>query len=484
VGSTYKKCLVLNGNVYGVNTTDGTLTFKITLTTGAKEIFPFVIYDKLYFGDGTELYVWGDFDYYGTAGTKDIAIGDIVKIDITATSYLGKFYQAKVAQTGIYLGTQNYEDTTKWTDVTDVRYASSNVVRKVTAFNPSQPEIVLISVLKGPTAAGTVSLVLNNVTFTCSIAATDTVPQVVDKLYAMTTSGWSKVKAANTVKFTRDTTGLSENGYFDPSTTGLSATYETVQEGKTNDNDLGPIKKCTLFKVHTGSYRVFATGNPEENALYYSEISKPTYFKSALNKVFPANGYGKVKAITELSEAILVSYENGWYAWNGITPLEDATWKPLNLPYGCACNDSLVLTPYSFTFLGNDGIYTVSASILSSEVVLLQGKDVIRKITENKVDKAIASIKDKSKCKGIFYDNVYYLAYNTDGTNNDKILKFEWDTKSFTLHTGWLVNAWLSDATSLYFASKNFLLKANSGYSDIDVETGLEKAIPVNVMLK
>jgi len=484
VGSTHKRCIVKDGKVYDVNINDGTLTEKITLTEGATRIYPFVMYNCLYFGDGSELYVWGDFNYASDLGTVTITTGKIVKNNHSTNGTIGNFYMAKTDLGSINLKTENYEDDEKWEDVTGVRYFSSNVVAKVTPYDPSKKETVVLTITKGASAAGTASIVLNDETFTCSISASDTVPQIIDKIMAISTPGWTKTKISNSVKFEKDTAGLSVNGYFDPSTTGIGATYEVTQEGKDNDNDLTPIKKCTMFVVHPGSFRVFAAGNPDDNGLYYSEIGNPTYFASAINKVYPASGYGNITAIGILSDSVIVSYENGWYAWDGITPLKDARWRPLNLPYGCACHESLALTPYSFTFLGKDGIYTVSASILSSDLVLIQGKDIVKKITENRVEKTMASIKDKKMCRGIFYDNVYYLAYNTDGVKNDKVLKYEWDTKSFTIRTGWIVNQWLPDPEDLYFASTNFLLKANDGYSDIDVETGDKKPIPYHVKTK
>jgi hypothetical protein len=230
--------------------------------------------------------------------------------------------------------------------------------------------------------------------------------------------------------------------------------------------------------------RVFAGGNPEDNALYYSEIGNPSYFKSDINKLYPGSGYGNITALCALSDSLLVSYDCGWYAWDGITPLEDASWKPLNLPYSCVSNDTLALTPYSFTYLGHDGLYNVSAAILNTQVVLIQGKDMIKKISENKVEKTIQSISDKKKCRAIFFNNTYYLAYNTDGIANNRVLKYEWDTKSFTRVTGWTVNQWLSDPENLYFASKNYLLQANTGYTDIDTDTGEPKSIPVKILLK
>ncbi|MFV0515774.1 MAG: hypothetical protein ACK5MV_00040 [Aminipila sp.] len=481
VGSVYKKCVVKGGKIYELNA-NGTLTEKITLTSGATQIYPFQLYNCLYFGDGTKLYVWGDFDYSTELGTQTIKNGDIVRNN-GDTAVKGNFYQALGAHGSTDLSKENFATTSRWQDVTAVRYTASNVARELQSYEPATAEVVELSIMSGASTAGTITLVMGKDTFTCAIAANDTVAQIVDKIMAITTSGWTKTKSANKVIFTKTEKGLCENGYFDPSITGITATYTVKVEGKTNDNNLGDIKKCTMFVVHPSSFRVFAAGNPDDNALYYSEIGKANYFKSDLNKMYPSSGYGKITAISLLSDSVLVSYENGWYAWNGITPLEDATWKALNIPYGCVCHDSVALLPNSFMFMGKDGLYNVSASILNSELVMIYGKDTIKKVTENRLENTIKEITNKSRCKGIFYDNVYYLAFlDKDGIN--KVLKYEWDTKSFTIVTGWKVNQWLADPEHLYFASKNYVLKANDGLNDIDVETGNAKPIHLRIKTK
>lgn len=482
IGSIYKKCVVKNGKVYDLDVSDGTLTEKIALTSGAKRIYPFVLYNLLYFGDGSKLYVWGDFDYSTELGTQDIKKGDIVRNN-GDTAVKGNFYQALSDLGSTDLSKEDFSVTSKWKNVTDVRYTASNVVREIKAYDPSAAEVVELSILSGASTAGTITVVLGADTFTCAVSAGDTVAQIITKLMAVTTSGWDKVKSSNSIVFTRSEKGICDNGYFDPSVTGITATYTVKTEGKDNDNNLDDIKKCTMFVVHPGSYRVFAAGNPDDNALYYSEIGKANYFKGDINKLYPVSGYGKITAIALLSDSVIISYENGWYAWNGITPLEDAKWSALNIPYGCVCHDSVALMPYSFMFMGKEGLYTVSASVLNSELVMVYGKDVISKVTENRLEKTMESIADRKSCRGIFYDNVYYLAFK-DKQGENKVLKYEWNTKSFTIITGWKVNQWLYDPEELYFASKNYVLKTNNGYNDIDVETGENKPIHLKIRTK
>lgn len=486
IGSMYKKCLVINSKMYDYNQDSDTLTLKVDLTAGAKRIYPFVVYNKFYFGDGSELYCWGDYDFSSEAGTATVAVGKIVRNnDNSTTGVLGHFYQAKTARSNINLATEAYTNTTNWADVTEVPYFASSVARVITPYDPSCPEIVNVSVVNGSTAAGTITLYLDGTAHTISVNADESIDSVVNAIKNASITGWTSKKSGNTVIFTKSTNGLVENGYIDPGETGCILTYTTQQEGKLNDNNLAPIKKCTMFVVHTASYRVFACGNPDDNALFYSEIGNPTYFISDYNKVYGLNSYGRPTGMIQLSESVLVSYENGWYVWSGVNALDDARWKPLNLPYGCVCDRSIALTPHSFIFLGKDGLYNVSVSILNSDLVLLQGSEVIKKITASRVDKTIASIDDPKICAGYFINNVYYLAYNTEAADgNTRVLKYEWDTSSFTENTGWKVNAWCEDGDGFYFASTNYLMMANVGTCDVDVVTGEDKPIDFHIKTK
>jgi hypothetical protein len=515
VGSRYRKCVVAAGKVYQIDSQTGAKTEKISLTPGAKEIYPFTVHNILYFGDGSELYAWGSFDYSTEQGTKTIVAGDIVRNNDSPSGVTGNFYRAVGNLGSVNLKTENYTNTSRWTDVTDVNGAASNVVRPVKPYDPSRKEIVKITVIRGADAEGTVTLSLNATDFKTEIAAGDDVSTVVTKLLNTATAGWTKEKNGNAVIYTKNEAGLSENGYFDPSSTGVSATMETVQEGRINDNDLSPIRKCTMFVLHPSSARVFAAGNSDDNGLYYSEIGVPTYFNSAINKVYPSNGYGRVTAIGLLSRSVIVSYEDGWYSWDGITPLageDPARWMQLNIPAGCVCHQSLALTPNSFTYLGKDGIYMVSASILNDEIVMLQGKDVIQRITANRIDNTMNSIADKTRCRAVFDRNIYYLAFNTledqpptfipfntpegqpaeitafdapsNPVINTRVIKYELDTKSFSIVTGWRVNQWIRDSENLYFASFNYLMEANKGYSDANIITGEPEPIHVHVKTK
>lgn len=485
IGSHYKKCLVIGSKLYDYDEVNDTLgPAKITLSAGATKIYPFMMFNKFYFGDGTKLYSWGDWDLSSEIGSSAVAAGQIVRNNHSSNGVMGGFYKALVDfDSPINLKTENYTVTTNWENVTEVPHLASNVVRELQAFDSGRPEIVKVTVTTGSSAAGDIILHIEGNDYTVTVAAGDSATDIATAIANLSISGWTLSRDGNAVTCVNGTDELVENGYIDCGSTGAVATYVTQQEGRANDCDLGPIKKCTQFLVHTNSYRVFAAGNPDDNAIFYSEIGNPAYFASDINKVYAPNSYGRPTGMLQLSSSVLISYENGWYAWSGITPLEDASWQPLNIPYGCVAPRSIALTPYSFMYLGRDGIYNISASILNDEIVMIQGSSVIEKITKNKVDNAIASIKDLSKCEAIFRDNAYYLAYNVDGAEgNTRVLKYEWDTDSFTEITGWLVNAWMSDSDYMYFASKNYLLRTNYGYSDVNVDTG--KAAPINLYIK
>lgn len=513
IGSAHKKCVVTydpgdpemeidpQSCLYDVNTDTGEFTFMTYLTPGAKHIYPYVMHNTLYFGDGTELYVWGYYDYTTESGEQTVIHDQtIVKCNNPLLGEVGHFYKYVFQETPwpgpepysdlVDLSTEDYLNSggiTVWEDVTDVEGYSSNYVRPLIPHDSSQAEIVKITIYNSPSAAGTLALCLNDEVKTIPVTDSMSIDDVMTRLAALEfeETEWDvEVTSGNTVTFTCQEKKTCNAGYIDPTSTGINAAYNTVQEGYSDNNDLTPIKKCTIFCVHTGSNRVFAAGNPDDPAIWYSEIGYGNYFQSVINKLYPAiNGYGKVTGMINMSNALVVSYENGWYTWKGITPLTDALWQPLNIPYGCVNPRTLVLTPQSFTYLAKDGIYTVSAAILNEQYILLQTKQVINKISEN-VGNTIDSIVDLSLCTAVFYEDKYMLAYSTDGEICDRVLKYEWDTGSFTVNTGWLVYNWLNDHENLFFASKNYLLKADDGYSDIDVETGEEKAIELHVKTK
>ena len=532
IGSTQKECVVLNGTLYEVTGVHGeaVLTKKLDLPDKAQYIYPYVMYNTLYFSIGKgpyssdiehdpaipyspKMYQWGAFDYssetmYDPLGNMLVLEGEIVRCDHISTvapysnGIIGHFYQAKAdAPVG------DMTSTTYWTDVTDVPGHCSNVVREIHPYNPSAKEIVTIQVLGSAAHAGTVTVTLydengaaNTGSFT--VAQGDSVADIVAAFPSVTGydkhikgDGWGAIYVPeigdNMVLYIATSEHAADQAYVDPGDSGIVFSIVTKQEGKTNDNNLDDIKECTIFCTHSASHRVFAAGHPEDNAVWFSEIGYGDYWKSDLNKVYPAqNGMGRVTGMIEISEYLLVSYEHGWYAWKGTTPLEDANWKPINIPYGCIAPRSLVMTPNSFTFLAKEGIFCVSAAILNDAYVLMENKTIIRNLSDNKIEHTVDEINYDwvyDVADAVFYDNCYLLAVpELHRVDNTMVIKYDWAASSFTLITGWLVHRWMKSAYDLYFASHNFILRAFDGFKDINVwdEEGSDKAIDLHVKTK
>lgn len=262
---------------------------------------------------------------------------------------------------------------------------------------------------------------------------------------------------------------------------------EVVANAET-DNDLAPIKKCTMFVQHPDSLRIFASGNPDDpTALYFSEVNDPSYFK--LTSILrPLQNDGPVTGICALEDSLMVSYGNLWYHWTGLNP-SDATWKPLPLPWGCASYNSLVVTPLSITFLGKTNIYKVSIAMLNKDVVSVQTESTIQAITDSKVENIVASIVKPEISVGIYVDDKYLLAYCDDEAldYNNKILVYDWSSKAFHVITGWRTYDFVKDSRGdLFIASYRYVLMCYQGYHDIDTDSdnGASKSIPLKVTTK
>lgn len=506
VHTTFNMCVVKNRVLYEVDANSSTAELTEKIHLNGDNVYPFVMYNTLYFGDGKELYEWGAFDLSTDLLSKEtVHVGDIVKcnldaVDWSGTTLKGRFFQSLVEIEEADLSAENYTDSGRWVEVTGVKGYSSSVVRPMKAYDPSTKEIIYIAIDTGASAIGTVTLSLNKHSISFEVADNETINSIINKIdtafHADETlsAEWDFERAGSGVLFTAKEAGMKELGYIDTGKSGIKTTYSTRQQGKFNDCNLTEIKKCTNFAVHYYSHRVFASGNPDDNAVFYSEIGLGNYWISDLNKVYPAvNGFGKVTGLCNISDYMLVSYENGWYAWSGMTPMEDASWKALNIPYGCIAPRSLVLTPNSFTFLAKEGIFSVSAAILNDAYLLMENQSLIRNLSDNKVEHTIKSMEDMRNSEAVFYENSYLIAFQSadavpyddpDRYSRNTVLKYDWSSTAFTLITGWRVNRWMMNVYDLYFASYNFILKAFEGFSDVDVYTGKLKGIKLHIKTK
>lgn len=267
----------------------------------------------------------------------------------------------------------------------------------------------------------------------------------------------------------------------------ISQRVQAIVPNGATDNDIEPIKKCTMFAQHPDSLRVFASGNPDDpTALYFSESADFSYFK--LTSILrPIRGEGKVTGLIAFMDSLMVSYGNAWYHWQGIDPDSDATWKPLPIPNGCIAPKSLVLTPMSITYLSIDGIYNVSVGILSQEVMSVQPNSVIRCLSADKVESSIGEILNPEDSVAVFYDNKYMLAHETVDAiaYRDKILVYEWKLGAFHMITNWKTQTITTDAVNnLYIGTEGLICKGLVGDHDIyfDGVSTLTEPIPMKVV--
>jgi len=253
-------------------------------------------------------------------------------------------------------------------------------------------------------------------------------------------------------------------------------------KGTVSGNDLSKVKKCTILEFHPLSYRVFAAGNPDDpTAVYFSEINNQYAFKGS-SVLYPTSAAGPIKCLQSFMSYMLVGYKREWMYWDGVKVGTDAEWRRVPIPSGCVNHWAKVLTPYSLTFWGNDGLYIVYPGILIPDVTVVATKELYTRIDENKVEVAFKSMCNPDDVRLTYHDGNVYFAYGTVlGGRNNSVLVLNWDLKTFVMFTGWQVNDWhLSDEGSLWFASKNYILKYDSAtFNDIDVDSGEEKAIAV-----
>lgn len=249
------------------------------------------------------------------------------------------------------------------------------------------------------------------------------------------------------------------------------------------DSNLNVIKKCTMFAFHSKSLRVFASGNPDDpSAIYFSEPNDANYFK-ATSVLYPAhNNLGKVTCLVDVMSNMLVGYEDGWYQFTGISIETNAEWKMLPMPYGCISTRSVVLTPYSITFLSKDGIYTMSVNVVNTDSVIVVSDRMIINQTKDKMENMVKSIINPQDTHAILYDNFYLLHYKD--LKGSKTVKLDLDKRSFQIMDGYEIYDYtVTSKNELLYACDNYLLKVG-GDSDIDVTTGNVKAIHMEVATK
>ncbi len=338
--------------------------------------------------------------------------------------------------------------------------------------------------------AGDAKVNIDGASTTVTLALDDTRSDVAAKIRAKTFTGWSVSGTGYEVVLEASTKG-EKNVQWDPGTTG--AWGEVIYEGRGTDADniFNDFRKCTMFLLHVNSMRIFGAGNPDDpTALYYSEIGDPTFVKST-SVLYPATSEGKITGLLAIQQSVLVSYNYSWWQFTGTDPegeagMPDATWHKLPVPYGCVSHDTIALTPQSFTFMGKQGAYSVSTNLLAGNFIPIEGESLVKSLTGNKMERIMKSVKEEKIASAVYHDNRYFLAIHTDQKvfsdttkpqHNNLVLVYDWRTEGFVIYTGWTVYDLVRHKGELMVASDNYVLATGKGNTDIDAETGLEKAI-------
>lgn len=129
-----------------------------------------------------------------------------------------------------------------------------------------------------------------------------------------------------------------------------------------SDSQLATIKKCKY--IESRSDRIFCSGNPEAaNALYYSQVGDPTYFKGGSYVVNAASADGDViTGLREFNEAMLVFKAHGIWAWFGYDITSDVKFVKLNVHTGTTHYRTICNVNSLLTYLGDDGVYALKST--------------------------------------------------------------------------------------------------------------------------
>lgn len=236
------------------------------------------------------------------------------------------------------------------------------------------------------------------------------------------------------------------------------------------------IKKCRYIAVRGN--RVFMSGNPDDpNALYFSELGQPEYFKStAGNPIMAMSADGDIiTGLAEFHGAMLVFKSRHIYAWFGYDPLSDAEFQKLNVHTGTKSFRTIQNVGNYLYFLGEEGIYALHGTykdVINTAEVSINLRPMFKKI-KHKKDYA-----ENTPC-AIYHDGMYMLSVGTvDAENNDTVIVAFHDRVTdeseripMGVFTGWNISDFLKSLDgNLYSASSvtGRIHKHEEVYRDLD----------------
>lgn len=244
-------------------------------------------------------------------------------------------------------------------------------------------------------------------------------------------------------------------------------TFEEVTASDGENNDLTPIKRCTIIMQR--GQRLFFSGDKEHpNSLYFTEVGDPSYVKTdnVINAITDDDDH--ITALFEYQGALVVWKRKAIFAWFGYDPYSDVEFKRIPAHMGTVSKRTLCLANNILLFAGDDNVYALVGlypELLSTVRLGDNVKDMYKKLVR------------KDEMFAVFSDGKYRLFCADDGeAGNNLVLVFfanlwnqEEQIQPWTHYRGWLVNDAMCDWDGdMYLASADtgIIYKFGENYSD------------------
>jgi hypothetical protein len=287
-------------------------------------------------------------------------------------------------------------------------------------------EVVTVKITHAAEADGDITLNLNGVAETVTVANGDSINDVAGKIRAATITNWTITGATDTAILTCKTAGVKATSTFAGGTTAVTATV-TIVKGTNSKADL--IKKCTIFGKFGGANdtHMFFTGNSTVNNLdYRSEVSDPT--------MFPENGWTVIGDDAESITGYTVQYDlqiiqrtaSKWsrqYVLSG--GVASYPLKPVSAERGCTAPDSLQLIDNNPMCLDALGINTIESGQVRDERYTKHKSTAIDPDLSLETTSPV-SANYNNKYWLAFGDNVYVADYRHKYTDEYGEIQYEW----------------------------------------------------------
>ena len=139
--------------------------------------------------------------------------------------------------------------------------------------NSGIAEIAQLTVGKGATASGNLTVTLNGTAVTVAILDTDdTAEKIAAKIKAATYTGWATSVTGAVVTFTKSAVGALSAPIFDAAATGVESAFEILVKGTDADgSDLTDVNGLTFEDVYMPSGTIHATCAVVRNGRIYAD---------------------------------------------------------------------------------------------------------------------------------------------------------------------------------------------------------------------